>query len=303
MSRLMRRSTDRSRELLRRARWELFCVQIEPLETRILLSSVHGNAGLHLGWSHSNHGGQGQHVSTPVTPVTPITDLTATALTVSAVTGIPFHGDLATLTSASTPVNLKGCSYSVTIDWGDGTTVARGQIRVDKDGTIHLLGMHSYATAGTFSVTVTLVQMLPGGAGNVPLTIITTATVAQNSPTGGTIKPTAGTAFTGVVGTFTIPAADTTTDPATFKAYIGWGDYTFSVGTVTLNKDGSYSVTGTHTYMADGTFRVRVYAIQKAPSTGTPTPGTVCNHGEDDDFEERFLFFTAVYSTAVVTGP
>ena len=45
---------------------------------------------------------------------------------------------------ASSPVNLKGCSYTVSIDWGDGSAPSNGKVVVGKDGTIHVKGSHLF---------------------------------------------------------------------------------------------------------------------------------------------------------------
>jgi hypothetical protein len=275
---------------------------METLEPRALLSA----AALHAApaaWLHASPNAafhRGTHV---MPPPTPIANLTGNPLTFSQIAGLPMHDselpavqDIATITSTVIPPKLNG--YSVSIDWGDGTTASRGFLVVDRTGLIHVKGFHVYQTTGAFSVTITVTQNKPAPAAGATapfLTIVSTAIVTQNSLTGATITPMAGAAFSGPVGTFTIPTTDTTTDPATFKAFINWGDQSHSLGTVTLNPDGSYTVSGDHTYAAAGTYRISVFVLQPAP-----TPTTVTSTSNEPECV-RPLYFTAIFSTANVS--
>ena len=279
----------------------------EPLEPRALLSA----AALHAAppaWLHvSSHAEF--HRGNNATP-TPITNLTGNPLTFSQIVGLPMHDselpavqDIATITSSVIPPKLNG--YSVSIDWGDGTAATRGFLVVDRSGLIHVKGFHAYQSSGQFTVTITVTQNVPkpaAGAAAPFLTVVSTANVTQNSLTGVTITPTVGTAFSGPVGTFTIPSTDTTTDPATFKAYINWGDKSHSLGTVTLNKDGSYTVSGDHTYAATGTYRISVFVVQPVPTPTAAATTVTSNEVENDSEGDRPTFFTAIYSTANVTA-
>jgi hypothetical protein len=73
-----------------------------------------------------------------------------------------------------------------------------------------------------------------------------TATAPALAVTAQNITVTTGTAFSGVVATFT----DTTpgASAGSFTASIDWGDGTTSAGTVTADPKGGFDVTGTHTY-------------------------------------------------------
>jgi hypothetical protein len=292
-------------------------VLVEALESRTLLSAVHplvphglalGHAkshgnGLALGHLTSHHPALHVHKNAPIT--TPIENLTGSPTTISAIAGVGFVADVATLNSSTTPIKLcRG--YSVSIDWGDSTVASRGQIRVSRDGTIHVRGRHNYAAAGTFTVTVTITQQ----GGSTTLTVVSSATVEQNSPTGVTVNPVSTQPFTGTVGTFTIPSTDTNTDPSTFIAFISWGDRQHSRGTVTLNSDGSYSVSGTNTYAAPGTYRIKVFVFQPAVFA---SPTTTENDSDSDETDggdgehsgrcafSRGGFRTIIYSTAIVS--
>lgn len=73
--------------------------------------------------------------------------------------------------------------------------------------------------------------------------------------TGVDINPTINTAFSGTVATFT--TADTLVAPGTFRAIIDWGDGSITTGTVT-GGNGTFTVTGSHTYTVGGAFLLGV---------------------------------------------
>lgn len=89
-----------------------------------------------------------------------------------------------------------------------------------------------------------------------------------------TIAPqVAGTAFTASVATFT--DSDPNYQPSQFTATITWGDGSTSAGTVS-GSGGSYTVTGTHTYAAIGTYGpVVVNITDPIGATGTATDNSV----------------------------
>jgi uncharacterized membrane protein len=162
--------------------------------------------------------------------------------------------------------------YSATIDWGDGTSTTPGSISVDPNTHVFTVsGQHDYAQDGTFSVEVTVThESAP------TVTVTSTAEIAGATVTGsGGIVATAA-AVTGYeysaptnvpVATFTdgdgsLPAGD-------FSASIDWGDGTTSAGSISLSS-GTYTVSGSHEYLDEGHYTVRVSVDQTA---GTPTNG------------------------------
>ena len=243
---------------------------------------------------------------------TPISDLTLTGVAVTSITGVQFEGTIATITSATTPVNLQDDIASIT--WGDGTkTDDKGNIQIANDGTITVRGEHTFAAPGTFTVTITLSQK----NSTTTTQTTTTATVTQNSPTGLTLNGNAGVPLTAPVGTFAIPATDNLTDPASFTATTNWGDQSSSTGTVTLNPDGTYTITGTHTFATAGTFRVSIVVTQGNPDPNdlnddndnlTPSPGhqsgkspSTSGHNDMNDNDVNDDAFRAVIlSTAII---
>jgi hypothetical protein len=76
-----------------------------------------------------------------------------------------------------------------------------------------------------------------------------------------------GTGFSGVVTTFTDKdPAGVVTD---YTATIAWGDGTSSAGTIAANGHGGFDVSGTHTYLKDGSFPVTVVVHDKAGSVAS----------------------------------
>ena len=79
--------------------------------------------------------------------------------------------------------------------------------------------------------------------------------------------------FSGVVGTFTVP--DTSAVPADFDAQIQWGDEQSVHGTIT-GGNGSFTVTGSHTFTATGVVSVVVaIVVVSKPTTFTLISSTV----------------------------
>jgi PKD repeat protein len=191
------------------------------------------------------------------------TIITAFPVDFSVAEGAAFNGAVATFeddNAAATPAD-----FTATIDWGDGTATTPGTI-ASSSAAFTVLGQHTYADEGSFTVTVTISDVSPGTG---TATATDTATVTESdslSGTGVSFAALAGTSFTTAVANFT----DTFTGnvPSDFTATIDWGDATTSAGTVT-GGGGAYSVSGTHTYAGSGTFTVTVTLSDDAPGTAT----------------------------------
>jgi hypothetical protein len=180
-------------------------------------------------------------------------------------------------------------AYTAVINWGDGTATSPGTITFDA-GTnrFSVTGDHTYATVGTYNMTVTIRKA------NTQDTIVTpVATVGA----AGDIAATAPTTFVAVegqaetnliVGRFTARNAAATA--ADFTATIDWGDGTSSPGTIVRTPAGpggggggnnpppanQFNVVGSHTYRNDGRYNLTVtirtvanpgVAITVAPAT------------------------------------
>jgi hypothetical protein len=90
------------------------------------------------------------------------------------------------------------------------------------------------------------------------------------SATGTTINSVEGAPFTGVVATFTDP--DTTATASEYSATIDWGDLTPpTAGTITGPTGGPFSVSGTHTYIEEGTYTITVVITDVDNPTNTAT--------------------------------
>jgi hypothetical protein len=99
--------------------------------------------------------------------------LSGSPATFSSQAGVVFSGIVATFTDTNA-ANVPS-DFVATIDWGDGNTTA-GTV-TGGGGTFMVSGAHTYATAGTFNVVVTLTDDAPGTA-----TAMTTSTANVSAP-------------------------------------------------------------------------------------------------------------------------
>src|SRR6266481_8618660 len=102
--------------------------------------------------------------------------ISAAGTSISATAGINFTTAVATLTP-QTPIPATGAAYQATIDWGDGTTSSL-ELTVSNNATYDLTAGHSYQTAGTYSIKVTIGNFDPANhLGDNPVTVFSTANV------------------------------------------------------------------------------------------------------------------------------
>ncbi len=257
---------------------------MESLENRTLLSAI---PVLPVPVAVSSGGGT---VVVPPTPPTPITTVTTIPVKIQAVMGIAYSGDVGMITGLS-PALLP--RLSATVQWGDNTTVApqKATLVFDSAGVLHVQGVHTYAKAGTFAVTVNVILAPPAGSLSLTqlYTINSTAIVTQNSQGGVTIYPPLKQPFAAVVGTFTFASPVASPLSPSLSAQIQWGDGGASTGQVVRNTDGTYSVIGAHTYNAVGTYRIIVLVTEQTPITA---PAGVSGG--------PILLLDTIYSTAIV---
>jgi hypothetical protein len=173
---------------------------------------------------------------------------------------------------------------SVTIDWGDGTSSAPLPQAPQSNGAIPIAGNHTYTQAGDFPVTITssdascsigsLRESPTGIPAAGPFTLINAnlnvnvnrhvariKSCGSMAVTANAISAQAASAFNGPVATFTRELSDPICPIAAtpYTATIDWGDGQTSPATVSED-GGTFTVTGTHTYSAGGSFPVTVTA-------------------------------------------
>lgn len=193
--------------------------------------------------------------------------LTAHGVPISATEGTPFSGLVATFTDANPYATTADFSASIT--WGDGQSSV-GTITPGGGGSFNVSGNNTYVKAGSYDVTVTILDV---GGRNARATSVATVADAALQATGETITAPAGTPFTGVVATFTDGNPFATSSD--FTATIDWGDGTTTSGSVRSASGGGFQVSGTHTYTQVETFAYSVF-IQDI-NGGQATAGGTAN--------------------------
>jgi hypothetical protein len=186
--------------------------------------------------------------------------LVLSPVNVTAATEVPFSGVVATLSDTNfkaSPADFNSPPGSVQINWGDGQTGSGLVVGPIFPGVFEVDATHTYTTAGTFQTQITATDQ--SGADAIANAVATVNSAApQLTIVANTIAGTAGQPLTAPVATFLDPnPADTAGD---FQALITWGDGNTSIGTIT-GGDGAFTVSGTNTYAAAGTFATNVTVI------------------------------------------
>lgn len=187
--------------------------------------------------------------------------LAGTGVTFTATQASPFNGLVANFTDGNQSDTAS--RFTATINWGDGTATSTGVVG-GAAGAFTVSGTHSYASAGNFNVSVSLLNNVTG----VAATIASTAHVVPGiSATGVTFTAIQSTPFSGLVANVTdTSSADTA---SSFSASIAWGDGTTSPGFVS-GGSGSFTVSGTHSYALLGNFTATI-SVTHLPSSTTVT--------------------------------
>ena len=205
----------------------------------------------------------------------PATPPTGTAVTFNATAGQPLN-NVVVATFTETDLANTTANFTASINWGDGSTATPGTISLTGATTYDILGSHTYATSGTYTVNVTLTDLSTSGTTTVgsttinvisngpqastPSPIVSTADVAPQIPTnsvmnlkGSAISAVQDVETTQDVATFNSTYANAV--PSDFTATINWGDGTpTTAGTITEDANNLFHVTGTHTYTKAGSF-------------------------------------------------
>ena len=158
--------------------------------------------------------------------------------------------------------------FLTTIDWGDGVTTA-GTVS-GAAGSFTVSGSHAYADEGNFTVTVTAQESGVANASTATATF--EIHVADGDVLVGTAAPIAavkGKVFTGAALATFSDVGYPDHNPADFTTSINWGDGTTDVGNVSTAGDGSFTVSGNHTYADPGSYEFQVTLVENAPGSAS----------------------------------
>lgn len=195
--------------------------------------------------------------------------------------GTPFQGAIWTFQDGN-PLS-QASDFTAIINWGDGTNSLA--TITGSDGQFIVSGTHTYAEAGLYTPTATVVDQ--GGS---TIDLGGSASVADAPLTGQAapidISAAPGTPFAGLIATFQDQNSLATVSD--FEATIDWGDGDDSTGVVT-GSNGIFDIYGSHTYSTPGVFDVSAVANDVDGSTATvegfadigdtPEPGTLGSAG------------------------
>ncbi|HSV15017.1 MAG TPA: hypothetical protein VLI90_12225 [Tepidisphaeraceae bacterium] len=235
---------------------------VERLESRRLLSvaiSTAATAGAAAG---------GDVSAAPSTVV-----LTGTAL--HAQTNQFFRAVVATIRNL--PLLSSVYRFRASINWGDGKASSFANFVRQADGSIAVIGAHTYASVGVDDITV-MITAVPPAWSALPVRIVGTfkSSATVFAPDGGvTIEATAGVHVTATVGFFR-----TTLSSTLLGATIDWGDGQQSAGkilalpTADPLAGGAFAVVGEHTYSAVASDLVHVTVYELTP-VGAAPPTTI----------------------------
>lgn len=190
--------------------------------------------------------------------------ITVTAHSFTTTLGRAYSGTVATFTDgdAVTPAS----DYTATIEWGDGHTDT-GTI-TGGSGSFTVSGSHTYASVGSFPVTVSVQETDFRAPPSQDQGTATTSDAPLSADGKGSLTISSQ-AFSGVVATFTDGNPSATA--GSFTAQITWGDGTSSQGTI-AGGGGSYSVSASHTFSGQGPYAVKVtISDQNGGSTAAST--------------------------------
>jgi PKD repeat protein len=193
----------------------------------------------------TDNGGKSVSGTTTVVVTNVAPSLAAVAVSPSS----PADHDTVTVSGSFTDPGIND-TFTVTIDWGDQTATTTQSLAA---GTRDYSAAHSYATAGTYTVSVTVTDR-DGGTGSGTASVVVHA--RNTGPSDLVLTSSVADLSATVRGTFVDPdAADTHT------VDVSWGDG--ATGTWTL-ATGARSYSYTHTYAAAGTFTVTVRVTDAA---------------------------------------
>lgn len=150
-------------------------------------------------------------------------------------------------------------SFKATVDWGDGHAGV-GVVSQNPDGSFTVAASNTFALNGPTVVTVTVTDSYGDTASVIQTGSVVDATLI---PAPSAIATVFGVPFSGTVATFT--SANTFAQAGEFSALINWGNDPVSTPGVVTGGNGSFTVTGGHTF--------------PAPSSGTPVSVVITHTG------------------------
>ncbi|HLC61192.1 MAG TPA: PKD domain-containing protein [Candidatus Nanoarchaeia archaeon] len=147
-----------------------------------------------------------------------------------------------------------GDSFTVAINWGDGTTTSGGSSSAT----------HVYSSPGTYTVSGTVTDSKGASFSGTCGTITVTHGTVNHPPTISSCSPSSSTVSPG--GTVGINYAISDSEGDSFSVTVNWGDGT-------INSGGQSSAT--HTYNSPGTYTVSITATDSKGESSTRSCGTI----------------------------
>jgi uncharacterized protein (TIGR03118 family) len=185
---------------------------------------------------------------------------------VKAVAGAPFQGQVASF--STTDLSAKVGEFTAVVNWGDGQA-SSGAIVETGAGSFLVMGEHTYAQWGTYSVSVTIADDEGQSVSDSSIATVAPASIqAQAVP----IVAVPHKLFSGTVATFTDPSRDAA---GSFTVRIFWGDGSTSAGVVVASASpaggSSFTVLGKHAYARRKSYAGEVI-ITRNGSSGAIVP-------------------------------
>jgi hypothetical protein len=199
--------------------------------------------------------------------------LTAMPGAVTATEGALIHdATVATFTNANVGNQEDFNDFDATIDWGDGSPLDTGVI-TGSGGSYTVLGTHTYAEAGTYTVHVTVSdETLATVSSNTTATIGEAAITATGVP----VVELRGSTAPVPVATFTDANP---LDHMPYVAVINWGDGSTTTTTYVSALNGQGIVYGSHGYYQHGSYGITVTIMDGstvlASASSTSTIGEI----------------------------
>ena len=180
--------------------------------------------------------------------------------------GSPYGGVVATFTDGNALATAG--DFTATVTWGDGRT-GTGTI-TQNAGVFSISASHTYAEAGSYTVQVAI-HDAEGSSASTSATA--TVSDAALTATGQAVSAQEGSAFSGVVATFT--DANPLATAADFSATVTWGDGQTSTATISLS-GGTFSVAASHTWAEAGSYTIQVSILDaQGSSASTSAAATI----------------------------